>query len=321
VTQKLEAPVYMYYKMEKYFQNHRRYVKSRSEMQLHGDSPTVSSGCGVDGGEGNDCGSYLAERRVAVKGCTAENASRCIINPCGLVAWSLFNDSFQLLDPSYAPVMPITETGIAWSSDMDKKFKNNLQGETGRHYPGFYHERRTGCNAATWPKNDHTPSNRAACLAANVPEAGLCYQGSGYCNEDEHFIVWMRVAALSTFRKLYAKIDTDILPGTYTVSVTNGRWGGSLYPYYYNPVASAAFYDDPSVAPVNQSFLYPVHNFDGKKRIMLSTTSWIGGKNGFLGWVYLVVGVVCLVLALAFAIKMQMAPRQPGHAAFIAKDK
>jgi len=57
------------------------------------------------------------------------------------------------------------------------------------------------------------------------------------------------------------------------------------------------------------------------QRIMLSTTSWIGGKNGFLGWVYLVVGVVCLVLALAFAIKMQMAPRQPGHAAFIAKDK
>ena len=30
----MKPPIYMYYKMSNYYQNHRRYVKSRSDMQL-----------------------------------------------------------------------------------------------------------------------------------------------------------------------------------------------------------------------------------------------------------------------------------------------
>jgi len=37
--------------------------------------------------------------------------------------------------------------------------------------------------------------------------------------ENEHFIVWMRTAGLSTFRKLWGKIEGDLKTGDYTFEV------------------------------------------------------------------------------------------------------
>jgi len=37
--------------------------------------------------------------------------------------------------------------------------------------------------------------------------------------ENEHFIVWMRTAGLSTFRKLWGKIEEDLKTGDYTFEV------------------------------------------------------------------------------------------------------
>lgn len=55
-----------------------RYVKSRSDPQLQGGSPTYLDGCLPQEFEGG-------------------NSSRTA-NPCGLVAWSLFNDTFTVRD-------------------------------------------------------------------------------------------------------------------------------------------------------------------------------------------------------------------------------
>ncbi len=46
---------------------------------------------------------------------------------------------------------------------------------------------------------------------------------------------------------------------------------------------------------------YPVKSFGGTKSVVLSTTSWMGGKNAFLGICYLCVGAISLVLALVFS--------------------
>ena len=67
------------------------------------------------------------------------------------------------------------------------------------------------------------PAHRAVLPLAQLPDAGLCFPGSGFCAEDEHFIVWMRTAALPTFRKLYAKIDEDLLPVRAPTSIRRRR--------------------------------------------------------------------------------------------------
>lgn len=42
------------------------------------------------------------------------------VNPCGLVALSFFNDTYQLWK---GEDIPINQEGIAWATDKEKKFK------------------------------------------------------------------------------------------------------------------------------------------------------------------------------------------------------
>jgi hypothetical protein len=85
--------------------------------------------------------------------------------------------------------------------------------------------------------------------------------------EDEHFMVWMRPAGLPDFRKLWGRINTTLLPGNYNLKIFNN---------------------------------FPVESFGGKKSFVLSTVNIFGGKNNFLGIAYLVVGCICLIMALLF---------------------
>lgn len=47
---------------------------------------------------------------------------------------------------------------------------------------------------------------------------------------------------------------------------------------------------------------YPVTSFGGTKRIIISNTSWLGGKNSFLGIAYIVIGMICLILSAVFLL-------------------
>lgn len=296
VPAKMEPPVYFYYKLSNFYQNHRRYVKSRFDRQLRAYDGYSA------GYTPKQCGPICTYKYTI----GSEDASSpdwtnaaLTVSPCGLIADSYFNDTFKLLDGSKE--VPMKEEGIAWPSDVELKYKNSADGTTGQNYAQFAYERKQTCDSLAG--NERKGSSVQKCKEANVPQAGWCYPGSGYCTEDEHFMVWMRTAGLPTFRKLYGIIDTPLEAGTYTVQVANGR-----------PCAQGMC--NPSTG-ARQTKLFPVREFSGEKQLVLSTSSALGGKNDFLGYTYLVVGVACVVMAIAFAVKHTLRPRPAGAAPFV----
>ncbi|KAJ8275022.1 hypothetical protein COCON_G00096470 [Conger conger] len=230
-----EGSVFMYYGLSNFYQNHRRYVKSRDDRQLNGDTSVLTN-------PSKECEPY----RTDVKP----------IAPCGAIANSLFNDTLVLnyISLNGTPIsIPLVKKGIAWWTDKHIKFRN----------PGGNNsDLITAFQGTTKPINWAKP----------VYELDTDPDNNGFINKD--FIVWMRTAALPTFRKLYRIIQKNsmgpTLPrGNYTLDVT------------YN---------------------YPVRGFDGRKRMILSTISWMGGKNPFLGIAYITVGSICFSLGVVLFI-------------------
>jgi len=306
ITQDMEPPIYMYYKLTQFYQNHRMYVKSRDDAQLSGATgltPSLTepycrvgsdSKVGWAGPESDDSDGVND---------TVANA----VSPCGLIANSYFNDSFRIIEANATNTIRAvsqTSTDISWKSDRETKFKNAPDGSTGSNFRGFATEKASSCD--TLPDGSlPTAEVKTACQEAKTTalgysdgqDPGWCYPGSGRCNEDEHFIVWMRTAGLPSFRKLYAKIEEKLYKGRqYRVQIWNGQ---AMAPSPLDAVSSTS----------SNGTLYPVHTFHGEKFVVLSTTAWIGGKNDFLGIAYIVVGAICLVLALAFFVKDRISPR------------
>jgi len=284
----MTPPIYMYYKLSNFYQNHRRYVRSRSDPQLKGQDRDANVLSELE----DACQSYHYQTN-------SSGGESTRINPCGLIAWSYFNDSYALFDSSGAEI-DLNDSKIAWESDLEQKFHNHVDGTSGLNFPPFAHERSRTCSELPSDKQSDCISN----MTRYGTDMGWCYPGSGYCTEDPHFVVWMRSAGLPGFRKLYAKIDVELPAGTYNFVVSNGVPGPTGYT---NPWTGQP-----------QEFLYPVGAFGGTKKLVLSTAGWIGGKNFFLGYAYVVVGVVCLVLAICFFIKHRFYPREPGTAHYVS---
>jgi hypothetical protein len=194
----------------------------------------------VTAGDVEDC-----EPIVAVPWADDEDDPANFWLPCGLIAWSFFNDSFALESPEGTAQVNWTSKGIAWPTDVEHKFAD---------------------------------------LDASYPGVELLNDTVGRNFTNEEFIVWMRTAGLPEFKKLHRIIHEPVEPGNYTLTVDNR---------------------------------YPVWQFDGKKFVVLATTSWIGGKNPFLGYAYIVVGCLSLLQAVGFLIKYVTAPRRLGDTSYL----
>jgi hypothetical protein len=193
--------VELYYALTNYYQNHRRYVKSRWDPQLR----AVTAKGGVDCDPLNT---------VEVGGATKYYA------PCGFVANSLFNDTIELYrcpdaaqctSTSVGTKIPLSGQHIAWPSDRDVKFRNP-------DYPaGGSLCDAPALNISAPPPNWPVPLCK---LGVDTPGPAInpwspAYGSNGVGYENEDLMVWMRTAALPNFRKLYRKVGTDLPNGRY----------------------------------------------------------------------------------------------------------
>jgi hypothetical protein len=55
--------------------------------------------------------------------------------------------------------------------------------------------------------------------------------------------------------------------------------------------------------------------YKGTKSIVISTVSWIGGKNPFLGWAYVGASALFILLGIAATIRHVVKPRSVSDAA------
>lgn len=96
----ISAPLYLYYKLTNFYQNHREYVESYDWDQLQGQLVALNS---ID----DDCKPL-------------KSIDDRVIYPCGLVANSLFNDTISNLTSTEGETTyEFSNRDIAWGSDKN----------------------------------------------------------------------------------------------------------------------------------------------------------------------------------------------------------
>lgn len=174
-------PVLFYYRLTNFYQNHRRYVVSQDPQQLQGE--------------------FRSNDSIASSDCDPLqlNGTGFAYYPCGLIANSMFNDTFNnitLLNPangSESSQYLMLPEDIAWEADAD------LYGDT------------TYTNDQVAP-----PPN----WMERFPDGYTENHPIPNLHPWEPFHVWMRTAGLPTFSKAALRNDTHVMPsGTYQVDI------------------------------------------------------------------------------------------------------
>jgi hypothetical protein len=191
IPEDMGPPVLFYYHLTSFYQNHRRYVKSFLDKQLKGDA--------IDGAtvNGSDCDPLTHD--------LSTNINPRPIYPCGLIANSLFNDTFTnpvLLNTQSGDnkTYAMSNKGIAWSSDTALYGKTKYNATQIVPPPNW---------RVRYP-NGYTDED--------VPDI----------SQDQAFMVWMRTAGLPDFSKLYQRNDVEVMPtGRYQVDILHSK--SSIY--------------------------------------------------------------------------------------------
>jgi len=131
VPETMKEPIFVYYQINNFYQNHRRYINSRSSTQLAGEVPSTAAEIKK---VKEDCAPVATNEDMGItvdmNGATVQPGDIAI--PCGLIAKSVFTDSYALFESDGTTVVTINPKNIAWPSDRENKFKNPTTAKTGQ---------------------------------------------------------------------------------------------------------------------------------------------------------------------------------------------
>ncbi|KAG7391371.1 Cell cycle control protein 50A [Phytophthora pseudosyringae] len=287
----ITSPARVFYELDGYYQNHRRFVSSVIRTQFTDEwSPETATST-------LEC---YPMKTITSALCTVgtceptEAAKQRELFPCGIVANTLFNDIFWL----HEGVLPsgeklsrtdMTSRGIArtyaahnnknptWNVSSDTYLPVWLNPNTSRVIPPL-----TG-STAPHITADYTNST------AWVHDALDPDYGVGVGLENEFWRVWVEGAAMHPFRKPYGRIEHDLPAGT-TLTFA-----------------------------VQSNFF--VRSFRGSKALVLEEVGWFGSSNRVLGGFFLGIGAIFAVACIFFTGRKVYNPRALGDAAALAWKK
>ena len=116
----MKPKIMIYYQLNGFYQNHRRYVKSKSDEQLHGKEFTLE-----EMKNSQDCDPAITNEDMGQTKSFLGNDLNGgeLAVPCGLIAKSFFNDKFTNWKIDGKQFTP-NENDIAWKADKELKYKN-----------------------------------------------------------------------------------------------------------------------------------------------------------------------------------------------------
>ena len=217
----MSAPIYLFYQIKGFFQNHRDYVLSQSFSQLRGEEVKPED---IEYCKPVIYNANLSDWQKALVKNFDPNA---VAIPCGAVASTYFNDTFEL-SSSDGTIYTFSDKDISWSNEKELKFKN---------------------------------------IDLNRQWIDM---------EGERFINWMKIAPFDGFRKTWGVLHQNLPKGVYTMRINN-YWDVSVY--------------------------------EGEKWFILSEINAFGGRNEFLGYIYIGVGFLSVILAMIFSMRTIKRPK------------
>jgi hypothetical protein len=204
VKQDIKGPVYFYYTLTNFYQNHRRYVPSRSDIMARGSFGMNNS---------DDASSVVAKCQFADIAYKVDDVP-VYYYPCGLVARSMMNDTFALQNSSGVAVN-WTQDGVSIKDGSDSKYRSKDEAWL-RENCYSLGEYTLGEGHRHFDISGFAESLRGFQGTRNVNRSRYhCWHNIS----DEGFRVWSRTAATSSFWKLHRVIPGGLVKGTYSLVI------------------------------------------------------------------------------------------------------